>query len=622
MCVLLGRLRFQTLHVRHLVWAPMRPRSGTLAGMVQSVVARTDDAVRAWLAELGQPAFVAVDTETSGWDPWSDRLLLVQVSAGADRPVLVVDAGAVDVAVLDPLLSDAGVAKVFHHAAFDLRFLACAGRRVVRVADTMLAQQLLDGGESSAGLGLADMAAFRLGLTLNKDLREQFEGASELSEDLLDYAAQDAAATWAVFDQQRQELVGHRLARVARLEFAALPVLADLALRGVGFDASRWLQLVGRLEERLPQLERQVQQALLTEDSPHNLFGPEDVNLDAPEQVREALARVGVELESTREERLRDFGHHPAVAALLAYRQVSKLTSNWGGDWARRVIHPVTGRIHADWRQIVGAGRIACRDPNLTQVPKDGQWRACFTAAPGHVLIVADYSQQELRILAAVAGDDALTEVFQRSGDLHRATAALVFGVPEADVRPEQRRAAKALNFGLMYGMGPASFARGTGMSLAQAAETIDRYFATFPRVAAWLADAEAAGRRTGQVRTALGRIRVLPRDSSIGLATLARNAPIQGAGADMTKLALAEVERRMQARYGRDTRRAAGLVLTVHDELVVQVPAADAADAAADVADAMRAAAADLLGPVPSAVDVAIRPQWGEDPDRGEAAA
>jgi DNA polymerase-1 len=587
--------------------------------MVESVVARSEATVRAWLAELGRPAFVAVDTETSGWDPWCDRLLLVQVSAGADRPVLVVDAAQVDTAVLDPLLQDADVAKVFHHAAFDLRFLARAGRRVVRVADTMLAQQLLDGGESNAGLGLADMAAFRLGVNLNKDLREQFATATELSPDLMDYAAEDAAATWAVFDQQRQELVGHRLARVARLEFAALPVLADLALRGIGFDSPRWQRLIGQLEVRLPQLEQSVQEALLTEESPHNLFGPEEVNLDAPEQVREALARVGIDIESTREERLRDFAHHPAVAALLAYRQVSKLTSNWGGDWARRVIHPVTGRIHADWRQIVGAGRIACRDPNLTQVPKDGQWRSCFTAAPGHVLVVADYSQQELRILAAVARDAALTDVFQHSGDLHRATAALVFGVAEADVQPAQRRAAKALNFGLMYGMGPASFARGTGMSQAQATATIDRYFATFPQVAAWLAEAEAAGRRTGQVRTALGRVRVLPRDSSMGLATLARNAPIQGAGADMTKLALAEVERRMQARYGMGTQREAGLVLTVHDELVVQVPAADAAEAAQDVADAMRVAAADLLGPVPSAVDVALRPHWG---DRGEAAA
>ncbi len=568
--------------------------------------------MRSWLAALGRPAFVAVDTETSGWDPWRDHLRLVQVSAGPHRPVLVVDTGRVDPAVLDPLLLDSTVAKVFHHAAFDLRFLARAGRRVVRVADTMLAQQLLDGGEAAAGLGLADMAAFRLGMTLRKDLRTEFVDGTELSQELIDYAAADAAATWGVFDQQRHELVGHRLGPIARLEFAALPVLADLALRGIGFDASRWQRLVAEVERQLPGLERAVQRALLTDDSPRNLFGPEPVNLEAPEQVRDALERVGVVLESTREDRLRDHAEHPAVAALLAYRQVSKLTSNWGGDWARRVTHPATGRIHADWRQIVGTGRIACRDPNLTQIPKQAGWRACFTAATDHTLIVADYSQQELRILAAVSGDPALAEVFRGRGDLHRATAALVFGVAEDEVRPEQRDAAKALNFGLMYGMGAASFARSTGMSHDQAAATIERYFATFPQVERWLTGAEAAGRRAGQVRTALGRIRVLPRDDTVSVALLARNAPIQGAGADMTKLALAAVERRLAARYGPGPGRTPGLVLTVHDELVVQVPTVDADEVAGEVVGAMREAAAELLGPVPAAIDVAVRPCWG----------
>lgn len=585
--------------------------------VVESVVARTEAAARSWLAALGRPAFVAVDTETSGWDAWRDRLRLVQVSAGPDRPVLVVDVARVDPAVLDPLFVDPDVAKVFHHAAFDLRFLARSGRRVVRIADTMLAQQLLDGGEPTAGLGLADMAAFRLGMTLRKDLRAGFIDGAALSQELLDYAAEDAAATWGVFDQQRRELVGHRLGRIARLEFAALPVLADLALRGIGFDAPRWERMVTDVEHQLPRLATAVQDELLTEDSPRNLFGPEPVNLDAPEQVRAALERVGVLLDSTREERLRDHATHAAVAALLAYRQVAKLTSNWGGDWAQRVAHPDTGRIHADWRQIVGTGRIACRDPNLTQIPKHGAWRTCFVAGAERTLIVADYSQQELRILAAVSGDPALAEVFRASGDLHRATAALVFQIPEDQVDPAQRNAAKALNFGLMYGMGAASFARSTDMSHDQAVATIDRYFATFPQVERWLLGAEAAGRRTGQVRTALGRLRVLPRDSGAGIALLARNAPIQGAGADMTKLALAAVERRLAARYGSQPCRTAGLVLTVHDELVVEVPNDDAAEVADDVVDAMREAAAELLGPVPAAVDVVVRPTWGPDADQ-----
>jgi DNA polymerase-1 len=580
--------------------------------VVESVVARTAAAAEAWLSALGRPAFVAVDTETTGWDPWRDRMLLVQVSAGPGRPVLVLDAGRVDPAVLDPLLRDESVAKVFHHAAFDLRFLFHAGRRVARVADTMLAQQLLDGGEPTAGLALADLAAFRVGMTLDKSLRDGFIEGAELTQELIDYAAEDAAATWAVFDQQRHELTGHRLARVARLEFAALPVLAGLALRGVGFDAPRWRTLMAEVEPQLPGLEDAVQRALITDDSPRNLFGPEPVNLEAPDQVRAALTRVGVEVESTRTGVLRDHEQHRAVAALLAYRHVSKLTSNWGGDWSDRVVHPVTGRVHADWRQIVGTGRIACREPNLTQIPKEGGWRACFVAAPGNTLVVADYSQQELRILAAVSGDAALTDVFRHSGDLHRTTAALVFGVPDDRVATAQRHAAKALNFGLMYGMGAASFARSTGMDLQEATATIERYFRTFPGVERWLAEAEAAGRRSGQVRTPLGRLRVLPRDAGVGVALLARNAPIQGAGADMTKLALAAVERRLAARYGPGPLRAPGLVLTVHDELVVEVPEADANEVADEVAAAMREAAAELLGDVPAAVDVAVRHRWG----------
>jgi DNA polymerase-1 len=264
----------------------------------------------------------------------------------------------------------------------------------------------------------------------------------------------------------------------------------------------------------------------------------------------------------------------------------------------------------------VGAGRIACSDPNLLQVPKDPHYRACFGGAPGRALVVADYSQQELRILAAVSGDDALAEVFRRGGDLHRATAAMAFGVPEEAVTPEQRVAAKALNFGLMYGMGAPGFARATRTTLAQAQETMGRYFAAFPRVQAWLEDAEATGRRSGRTRTPFGRLRVLDTDSGLSLATLSRNAPIQGAGADMTKRALAEVERRLTARFGAvaDRRGAPpdGLVLVVHDELVAEVPEADAEEARDLVVEGMLAAATELLGDVPAQVDAAVRPRWG----------
>src|SRR5688500_9736894 len=174
------------------------------------VLADTDDAARAWLTEAAGAPIVAVDTETTGWDPLADRLLLVQVSAGPDRPVLVLDAQRVDARVLQPLFGDEAVLKVFHHGAFDLRFLAVAGLRVRRVADTMLAQQLLDGGESNeGGLGLARLADFRLGMRLDKTVRDTFQdqNQSDPTDQQLAYAAADATATWGVFDQQWRELV-------------------------------------------------------------------------------------------------------------------------------------------------------------------------------------------------------------------------------------------------------------------------------------------------------------------------------------------------------------------------------------------------------------------------------
>jgi len=589
-----------------------------------------------WLGQLDGAAMIAVDTETNGWDPYRDRLRLVQLAAGPSLPVLVLDAERVDPAVLAPVLGDTGVLKVFHHGSFDLRFLAASGVAVRRVADTMLAQQLLDGGEkTTTGIGLAGIASFRLGMQLDKSVRESFGKGGGFTEAQLRYAADDAVATFGVFSQQWRELVGHGLTKVAQLEFAALPVLADLQLRGMAFDAPRWASVVGALEADLPELEAAVQEALVTEDSPQTLLGPEPVNLDSPEQLLAALHRLGIDLPTTREVALRDHREHPAVAALLEYRQVSKVTSNWGGDWAQRVVHPVTGRIHPDWRQIVGTGRIACSDPNLLQVPKDAHYRACFGGAPGRALVVADYSQQELRILAAVSGDEALTEVFRRGGDLHRTTAAMAFGSREDDVTPAQRIAAKALNFGLMYGMGAPGFARATGMDLPQAQTAMERYFAAFPRVADWLAEAEAAGRRSGRVRTALGRIRkVDPSQGSI--VTLARNAPIQGAGADMTKLALAEVDRRLAERFGgglggnglgggagragswNGPVRRDGLVLVVHDELVAEVPAEHGEEAAALVTEGMLAAARELLGDVPAEVDASVSPCWGTLEPRG----
>jgi DNA polymerase-1 len=579
---------------------------------MQVLLARTAEEVHGWLAAAAGAPFLAVDTETTGFDPWVDRLRLVQFAADPARPVLVVDAEVLDPGVLGPVLADPGVLKVFHNAAFDLRMLWRRGLAVTRVADTMLAQQLLDGAAASpVGSSLAAIAAHRLGRDLDKAVRDTFGAGgvptSALTRAQVEYAAADARATWDVFAQQVRELTAQGMVEVARCEFAAVGPLAAMQLRGVGIDADAWHRVVAVTEAALPDLEAAAQAVLVTPTSPRTLFGPEPVNLDSPEQVTAALARLGIEVPSTRESVLADHAAgHPAVAALLAYRQAAKVVSGWGGDWVDRARHPVTGRIHASVRQIVGTGRIAHADPNLTQVPGEGAYRSCFTPAPGNRLVVADYSQQELRVLAAVAGDRAMTAVFAAGADLHARTAAAVFGVAEAAVTPAQRRAAKAVNFGIVYGMGAAGVARATGTTLDEGRRLLDGWFAAYPQVAAWVRRIESQARRTGRVATPLGRARHL-----VDAGTFARNAPIQGAGADMIKLAVAEVDAAMGRRFGVDRSGPVGLVLTVHDELVVEVPAGEVEEAAALVHRGMAVAGAAVLGEVPVEVDVRVGTSW-----------
>ena len=570
-------------------------------------MARSAADVGSWLAATAAAPFLAVDTETTGWDPWSSELRLIQVAAGPEQPVLVVDTAAVDATSLAAVLSDADRLKVFHNAAFDLRMLWMAGLDTRRIADSMLAQQLLDGvAIQPVGASLAAIAAHRFDITMDKSIRTTFADSGSLSESQIEYGALDARVTWDTFAQQIEELRREAMVEVARLEFEAVRGIAAMQLRGIGLDDESWRRTLAVTEEELPTLEQAAQQALITDTSPQTLFGPEPVNLDSPEQVITALARTGVNVTSTREAVLRDHVDHPAVAALAAYRQAAKLVSGWGGDWAERTVHPHTGRVHARIQQIVGTGRMAHSDPNLTQIPADPTYRRCFVAAPGNALVVADYSQQELRVLAAVSGDAALTEVFASGADLHARTAATVFGVTTEQVSADQRKAAKALNFGLMYGMGARGFSRATGMTQVQAKAAMDAYFAGFPDVAAWLRNIELQARRTNRVATPLGRARYLT-----DAGTFARNAPIQGAGADMTKLAIARTDAALAQRFGHDPAGPLGLVLTVHDELVAEVPAEHAEEARRLVQRSMVEAGQVVLGEVPAAVDAAVGTSW-----------
>jgi DNA polymerase-1 len=297
------------------------------------------------------------------------------------------------------------------------------------------------------------------------------------------------------------------------------------------------------------------------------------------------------------------------IAKLLEYRTVQKAMTSYGENILEE-ISPVTGRIHADFRQIgAPTGRFACTNPNIQQVPHAVEYRRCFRAPEGRKLIIADYSQIELRILADFSGDRGFIDAFQSGGDLHRVTAAQVFNVPVDQVSADQRSFAKRLNFGVVYGIGAQRFAMLTGLKQTEAEDALRRYFATYPQLDAWLRDAANRAVREHQTRTKSGRLtrfKFDPEDRQAVSMTQrnGKNTPIQGTSADILKRALRLLHDRLR---GTD----AQIVNIVHDEIVVEADAQNAADVVKIVEDAMCDAGEEYVTAVPVKVEADVADEW-----------
>ncbi len=301
---------------------------------------------------------------------------------------------------------------------------------------------------------------------------------------------------------------------------------------------------------------------------------------------------------------------HQAARDLLEYRELQKKLGTYLETYAS-FIHPKTGRIHANFLQCrVPTGRLACTNPNIQQVPHEDEFRRCFVAEEGNVLVIADYSQIELRILAEVSDDPGFVEAFQKGEDLHRVTAATMFGVEKAEVTKEQRSAAKRINFGLAYGRGPKSLSAQIGTDEDRARELIDEYFANYPKVQRYLQGTANEALRTRTLRTLSGRVRKFGNTS--GLSSMERSAlrreamnfPVQGAAADITKLALGYVRQEL-----RDLD--AHLINCIHDEFVVECAEGVAPEVSERMKRAMIRAGERLLKKVPVEVEVAVSRDW-----------
>ena len=373
--------------------------------------------VATFLESVASAPFLAVDTETSGLDPRTDRLLLVQFGT-ADRQG-VADASTVTASDLNPIFR-ADRPVVFHNAKFDVEMLWSAyGRGLAieraQIVDSMLAECLLRNGCGSElptrGFSLEALASRYAGMALDKSVRRSFVGASsswELSEAELAYAARDVEATWKVFASQLPLLERDGLLRALAIEGAAVSAFADMELRGVPFDGAGWRGILARETEAravaMAELDRAFEKV-----ADVDLFGKSTLAYDSDAAMLGALGALGIVVASTRREVLAATGH-PAAIALARYREHQKLVSTYGESFLSHV-HPKTGRIHGRFHSM-GAitGRASCRDPNLQNVPADSAFRHCFVAPPGRKLVTADYAAAELRILAEMSGDPVFTE--------------------------------------------------------------------------------------------------------------------------------------------------------------------------------------------------------------------
>lgn len=564
---------------------------------------------------------LACDTETTGLDWRTASLRLVQL-ATPDHAYLF-DLRRVPLQRLFPLFAGERTDShhsdgphgdrekklwLFHNAKFDLKFLVAAGCPWPgRVFDTMLANQVL-----KAGLrvrhGLEEVVALELGRALPKGLQAS-DWSGEIEPEQYAYAARDVAVLWPLYVRQWAALSAAGLQRAADIEFRCVVALAWLELAGITFDAPRWLgrveqdeaelrRLAGRLDERARALGRAV-------------------NWASAQHVKAVFQDVDVELPDTRAATLKQIDH-PMAVLLLDYKEVAKRVSTYGRGVIDAFFDTGTERVFPAYYQNGAAtGRMSCGGPNIQQIPKAPAFRSCFCAGPGKVLITADYSQVELRIAAAVAGDETMLQAFRNRTDLHALTASRILRLPLDRVEARHRQLAKSVNFGLLYGMGVNGLRRdaeakyGARMSPREAARYHRAFFETYRGIADWHQRAkrqsEQARRldRGAETRTPTGRRFLGVRQFNALL-----NIPVQGAGGDGLKLALARLfEHRAQL-------PSATPVACVHDEILVEANRDDAEEARAWVREHMIAAMQEVVNDrVPIEVDTTLGKDWAGTP-------
>ncbi|HEY4295467.1 MAG TPA: DNA polymerase I [Paraburkholderia sp.] len=585
----------------------------------------------AWLAKIDAAELTSFDTETTALDPMTAQIVGLSLAVEAGRAAYVPLAHRGPdaplqlprdevLAKLKPWLESAAHKKVGQHLKYDEQVLANYGIEMRGIEhDTLLQSYVL---ESHRTHDMDSLALRHLGIKTIKYEDVAGKGAQQIGfdevalEQAAEYAAEDADITLrlhqALYPQVAAETALDHVYR--SIEVPTSRVLRKMERTGVLIDAEKLRQQSSEIATRLIQLEGE---AYVLAGGEFNLGSPKQIGQIFFEKLElPVVKKTPSGAPSTDEEVLQKLAEdYPLPKILLEHRGLSKLKSTYT-DKLPRMVNAQTGRVHTNYAQAVAVtGRLASNDPNLQNIPvRTGEGRRireAFIAPPGHKLVSADYSQIELRIMAHISGDESLLRAFSQGEDIHRATAAEIFSVTPLEVSSDQRRVAKVINFGLIYGMSAFGLASNLGITRDAAKMYIDRYFARYPGVARYMDETRLSAKAKGYVETVFGRRLWLPEINGgngprrQGAERAAINAPMQGTAADLIKLSMIAVQKWIE-----ESKIGTRMIMQVHDELILEVPDAELSEVRKRLPELM-CGVADLK--VPLVAEVGAGLNWEE---------
>lgn len=580
-----------------------------------------DETWTKFLTALKHQERLAVDSETTDLDPWKAKLLGLSFSwkQGEGWYVVVTPER---LKILKPILEDPKIEKIGHNLKFDAEILRLNGVMLAPLSfDTMLASYLINSGTRQHSL---DALAFNefgyemmpITALLGPRGKKQLSMADVPLDKLSWYSSEDADFTWRLYERLLPKLEKiDDVGLFEKIEMPTIDVLIDMELNGITIDTEFLSDMSKKIHGKLKNVEEKI-----------NELAGEEFNINSPLQLKKILfdklkipieglsrTKTGVSTAADELEKMKD--RHPIIPLISEQRELAKLLSTYI-DALPEMVNPKTGRVHTSYNQAVAAtGRLSSSDPNLQNIPirteLGAEIRKAFVAGRGMRLLSADYSQIELRIIASMAKDKAMMDAFKKGEDIHARTAANINGVALDKVTPQMRRAAKAVNFGIIYGLGYVGLAQGEGISRQEAKEFIEKYFAIHTSIKEWLTNTKKLAHDKGFVETLFGRRRYFPDiNSSNGMLVAsaerqAINAPIQGTAADLMKLAMIKVREKLA-----DVSPKAKLLLQVHDEIVVEAPVDDVEKVSKFMKETMENV---YTLNVPIVVEVGVGRNWGE---------